>query len=192
MESKEFIKNNISRHCDMFNKIDNELISNIEHAANLISKTFTLGKSLYICGNGGSAADSQHLAAEFVGKFKKHRKALNAVSLSTDTSIITCIANDYSYNEIFSRQIEAIASKNDCLLCISTSGRSKNVIEANKMAKNIGLNTISLTGEEGGLLSKEVHIAIKIPSDDTAIIQEGHLFIEHMLCSLVEKNLGID
>ncbi len=109
-----------------------------------------------------------------------------------DTSIITCISNDYSYEEVFSRQIEAIASENDCLLCISTSGKSKNVIKANKVAKDIGLNTISLTGKEGGWLSKEVNIAIKIPSDDTAIIQEGHIFVEHMICSLIEKNLGFD
>lgn len=162
-------------------------IKTIERAAKLLQRSLKAKGKILLCGNGGSAADCQHIAAEFVGRFKKERKALPALALTTDTSALTCIANDYGYKDIFSRQIEGLGVKKDVLIAISTSGNSVNVLEAVKKAKRLGIKTIGLTGNRGGKLGKLCAIHINVPSSNTARIQESHICIGHILCELAEK-----
>lgn len=163
--------------------------ANIEKAARVMIASLKKGGKLLIFGNGGSAADSQHMAAELVGRFEKERKALGAIALTTNTSVLTAIANDYGYDVTFSRQIEALAKPEDVAFGISTSGNSKNVIDAVKKAKAMGLKTIGLTGKDGGGLKRECGICIVVGSDKTARIQESHLTICHILCRLIEEEL---
>jgi D-sedoheptulose 7-phosphate isomerase len=153
----------------------------------LIIQCLKDGGKVILCGNGGSAADSQHIAAEFVGRFKIDRNPLPAIALSTNTSILTCLGNDYSYQVIFSRQVQALAKKEDVLIAISTSGRSINVIEAVKTAKSIGLKSIALTGKDGGKLAKIADVSFIVPSNETPRIQESHITIAHIICELVEE-----
>jgi D-sedoheptulose 7-phosphate isomerase len=160
---------------------------NIEKASLLIIESLKKGGKLVSFGNGGSAADSQHITAELVGRFKAERKALAAVALTTNTSSITAIANDYSYDEIFARQLEAIGNKGDVALGISTSGNSKNVIAAMAKARSIGMKTIALIGGDGGRLKGECDISIIVPSRSTPRIQESHLLVCHVLCALIEE-----
>jgi D-sedoheptulose 7-phosphate isomerase len=159
---------------------------NILKAARLISGALKAGGKLLICGNGGSAADSQHVAAEMVVRFQKERRALPAIALTTDTSLITAEANDHGFNTIFSRQVEALGRKGDVLLAISTSGRSPNVLAAVKAAKRKGLKTVGLSGKGGGKMVKACDICIVAEGDTTYRIQESHLAIEHLICNLVE------
>ncbi len=166
-----------------------ENINKIEEAIKVIIKALQTGNKILFFGNGGSAADSQHLAAEFVGRFQMERKALSAISLTTDTSVITSLANDYSFDCIFKRQIEALGNKGDIAFGISTSGNSKNVIEGIKKAKDQGLVTIALTGNDGGVLKKISDICLIVPSKSTARIQESHSVIGHTICELVEKEI---
>lgn len=140
-------------------------------------------------GNGGSASDCQHIAAEFVGRFQKERKAMPAISLTTNTSIITAVANDYDYAMVFARQVEALAQKNDVVIGISTSGKAKNVILGVKEAKKMGLKTVALTGGDGGELAKLADISLVVPSNVTARIQEAHITVGHIICSLAEQSL---
>lgn len=160
-------------------------------SASAIVKTMKNGFRLYLCGNGGSAADCQHLAAEFTGRFVKDRKALPAIALTTDSSALTCIANDYSFDEVFSRQLSGLGIPGDCLLAISTSGNSKNIIECVKVAKSLGVLTIGLLGRDGGLLKDICDISIVVPSHVTARIQEAHILIGHSICGAVESELGL-
>lgn len=143
------------------------------------------------CGNGGSAADSQHLAAEFTGRFIKDRRPLPGLALSTDTSALTCIGNDYHFNDIFLRQIQALGKEGDCLIGISTSGNSENILRAFIAAKELGIKTIGLLGRDGGKLACLSDIAIIVPSDVTARIQEAHILIGHTICGGVEQALGL-
>ncbi|MGC8568206.1 MAG: D-sedoheptulose 7-phosphate isomerase [Candidatus Micrarchaeia archaeon] len=159
---------------------------NVYEAGNTIYKSMKNGGKLLIMGNGGSAADAQHIAAEFVGRFLKERRALPAMALHTNTSSITAIANDYSYEKVFSRQIEAFAKAGDVVLGISTSGNSKNVIEAMETAKSLGCTTIAMTGRSGGRLKEIADIAIKVDSNYTPIIQEMHITIGHIISKIVE------
>lgn len=147
---------------------------------------------LIIFGNGGSASDSQHIAAELVGRFKRERAGLPAIALTANTSILTALANDYGYDVVFSRQVEALGKKNDVAIGISTSGKAKNVTAAIKQAKKMGLKTIALTGGDGGELSKLVDVSLIVPSTVTARIQEAHITIGHILCELVEEILFPD
>lgn len=144
------------------------------------------GKVL-VFGNGGSAADAQHLVAELVGRFKKERKALAAISLNTNVSTITALGNDYSFDIIFARQLEALAQKEDIVIGISTSGNSKNVLEAFEVAKKIGCITVGLTGKDGGKIKDKVDYCLRVPSNNTPRIQEMHIVIIHIICSLVEE-----
>jgi D-sedoheptulose 7-phosphate isomerase len=147
---------------------------------------------IFFFGNGGSAADSQHLASEFVGRFQRERDPLPAISLTTDTSIITSLSNDYNFEIIFSRQIEAMGKKGDLAIGITTSGRSKNVILGLKKAREMGLKTIVFTGKGGKNLKNFVDICLAVPSSITARIQEAHITIGHIICELVEKTLFKD
>lgn len=155
-------------------------------AVHTIVKAFRDGQRLLIFGNGGSAADSQHVAAEFVGRFQKERRALPAVALTTDTSALTALGNDYSFDIIFARQLEAIGRAGDVALGISTSGNSRNVIEGIRKAREMGLRTIVLTGCKGGALAPLADIKLVVPSDNTARIQESHSCLLHCICELVE------
>lgn len=143
------------------------------------------------CGNGGSAADSQHLAAEFTGRFIKDRKPLPALALSTDTSALTCIGNDCSFDDIFVRQVQALGKSGDCLIGISTLGNSANVISTIKACKSLGITTIELLGRDGGKLKNLCDLSVVVPSDVTARIQEAHILIGHTICGAVEQSLGL-
>jgi phosphoheptose isomerase len=164
-------------------------IGNIEQAAKAIIESLKAGKKLLVFGNGGSAADSQHIAAELVGRFKMERKALPAIALTANTSILTAIGNDYGYDVVFSRQIEALGLSGDVALGISTSGNSKNVIAALKKARSIGMKTIALCGGSGGDMKKEADIAIVVAAKDTPRVQESHIMIAHIICALVENEM---
>ena len=185
------ISEHFSEHLKLIAELPALCSGSINIAGMQIAESLTNGGTLLWCGNGGSAADSQHLAAEFVGRFKKDRKALRSVALTTDTSVLTCIANDYNYEDIFSRQLEALARKGDILVVISTSGNSENVLRALKTAKELGVKTIALLGKDGGLAEAHADLAIVIPSDSTARIQEAHILIGHILCDLIEQELGL-
>ncbi len=167
-------------------KANNEkIVQAVESILELFKRN---GKVLFF-GNGGSAADSQHIAAEFIGRFKKERRALPAIALTTDTSILTALGNDYSFDVIFARQVEGLGSRGDLAFGISTSGNSRNVIEGIRAAKKTGLKTISLTGCGGGKLAPLTDISIIVPSSETARIQESHLCIIHTICELVENQI---
>ena len=163
------------------------LSEKIEKAVNEIIKCFSTQNKIVIFGNGGSAADAQHIVAEFIGRFQKERKSLPAIALTTDSSIITSLSNDYSYDIVFSRQCESLVLKGDVVLGISTSGNSKNVVEGIKTAKRIGAVTIGLLGGDGGTINNIVDIPIVVESTNTARIQEVHRVIYHIICGIVER-----
>lgn len=171
-------------------RVVNELKPEINNLAEVLINTLKNNNKILIMGNGGSAADSQHMAAELVGRFKKESLGLSAIALSTDSSIITCIANDYSFDEIFSRQVEAIANPRDVVIGISTSGKSKNVHKAMEKAKEVNCTTVSLLGSDGGEIVKSSDLSIVIPAQNTARVQECHILIIHILCELIENRLN--
>ena len=191
MNSIETITVHVKEHLELIGSIPELHAGQISVAATKIAQSLSNLGTLFWCGNGGSAADSQHLAAELVGRFKKDRKALRSIALTTDTSVLTCIANDYSYEDVFSRQIEALARDGDVLVAISTSGSSENVLQALKAAKKIGVKTIAILGKDGGQAKALADLAIVISSDSTARIQEAHILIGHILCDLIEQELGL-
>lgn len=164
-----------------------QLLKNIELAADKIVTVFKHGGKLLVCGNGGSAADSNHFAAELVCKYKRVRRALPAVSLAANMSIITAIGNDYDFNKVFSRQIEALGEKKDILFAISTSGNSSNIIEALKQAKKQRLYTIGLSGVTSGKMKNLCDLMLCVPSKETPRIQESHILIIHIICDLIER-----
>ncbi len=170
-------------------KIAKEILPDILEAGFETATRLKAGGTLFLCGNGGSAADAQHLAAELVSRLRMERAAIPALALTTDTSVLTAMANDYDYTQTFSRQVEAFGKKGDVLLGISTSGNSKNVVEAMKMAGEKGLYRIGLLGKDGGNLKDFVDLAIVVPSADTQRIQEGHITIGHILCDIIEQYL---
>jgi D-sedoheptulose 7-phosphate isomerase len=188
--TKASLHRHLNDHLELFRRLST-LLEPIGKASELISAAFATGQKLMLCGNGGSAADSQHLAAEFTGRFVKDRRPLAAIALSTDTSALTSIANDYSFDEVFARQVVALGRAGDCLLAISTSGNSRNVIRAAEEARAAGIHTVGLLGREGGKLLALCDVPIVVPSDSTARIQEAHVFIGHTLCAMVEEALQL-
>lgn len=164
-------------------------VTQIKEMADLMIECLRKNGKVILFGNGGSASDSQHIAAEFIGRFKKDRTALAAIALTTNTSVLTSLANDYGYEIIFSRQIEALGQKNDIAVGISTSGKAKNVALGIKQAKKMGIKTIALTGGDGGELAKLADTSLVVPSAVTARIQETHITIGHIICELVEQAL---
>lgn len=161
----------------------------LEKITSELVKCFKAEKKVMLCGNGGSAADSQHIAAEFVGRFHRERKSLPSIALTTDTSILTAIGNDYSYEDIFARQVEGLGVSGDVLIAISTSGNSPNVLKAAQRAKEKGIHTIGLTGQSGGKLAGMADILFKVPSKKTPHIQEIHITVLHAVSEAVEKAL---
>jgi D-sedoheptulose 7-phosphate isomerase len=156
-------------------------------AGELTAAAMKSGRKLMVCGNGGSAADAQHLVAEFVSRLTVDRPALRAIALTTDTSILTAIGNDYSYDNVFERQVEALGLEGDVLLAISTSGNSKNLLKALKLAHQMGIHTIAYTGNKGGAMAELADINVIIPSNVTMNIQESQLALEHIFCMVVER-----
>ena len=189
---KEIINHVFGEHIKAIEETHEIAFQNIKDAADLIAKSLKSGGTIFWCGNGGSAADSQHIAAEFVGRFKKDRQPLRSIALTTDTSVLTCIANDYSFKEIFSRQVDALGRKGDVLVAISTSGKSENIKQALIHAKKKGIKSIGLLGNNGGVCKNNTDISIIVPSNVTARIQEAHILIEHLLCELVECKLDLN
>jgi D-sedoheptulose 7-phosphate isomerase len=163
----------------------------IEVAGELLINTVKQGGKVLLCGNGGSAADCQHIAAELVVRYEKKRRAMAAIALTTDSSILTAHANDYDFETVFSRQVDALGNDKDCLIAISTSGKSKNILRAVESAKSKGMMVIGLTGCEGGELSKQATISVIVPSMVTARIQEAHILIGHWWCGAIEEALSV-
>ncbi|HLC48502.1 MAG TPA: D-sedoheptulose 7-phosphate isomerase [Candidatus Norongarragalinales archaeon] len=183
------IKKQLNEGAEIRRKSASQCAADIEKAFKLLLAAYAAGNKLLICGNGGSAADSQHIAAELVGRFKKERRALPAIALSTDTSILTSLSNDYAYEIVFKRQVEAHGAAGDVLLALSTSGNSGNVLAAAKEARKRGMKVVALTGQDGGKLRRLADVCIRVPSQETDKIQEVHIAIGHIICDLIEKSL---
>jgi len=186
---KDLIQNEFNEHVETVEQMTS-LFDDIAKAANLCIECLETGNKILIFGNGGSAADAQHIAAELVGRFKIERKGLSAIALTTDTSALTSIGNDYGYDYVFSRQVEALANPNDILLGISTGGSSKNVIEALRLGKEMKCKSLGFSGRDGGEMNEICDINLVVPAIDTPRIQEMHIFIGHTLCHLIENNLN--
>lgn len=186
---EETIRAQLQAHRAVLEAIEKELSSGIAQSCDLLAHALAKGKKLLVMGNGGSAADAQHFAAEIVGRFKLERRGLPALALTTDTSLLTAIANDYGFEAVFRRQIEALASAGDVVVGISTSGSSANVREALLLAGQMGCARIGLLGRDGGSIKDCVEIALTVPSHDTPRIQEGHITIIHIICDIVERTL---
>jgi D-sedoheptulose 7-phosphate isomerase len=187
---RAFLLSNLEEHRELFTRLES-VAGAVDAAAGLLVETLASGGKLMFCGNGGSAADSQHLASEFIGRFIKERRPLGALALTTDSSALTCISNDYSFDDVFYRQVAGLGRPGDCLIAISTSGNSRNVIRAAEAARGGGIRTVGLLGRDGGQLRALCDVPIVVPSTTTARIQEAHSFIGHTLCALVEQALGV-
>ena len=183
------IRKQLLDHRALIEVLEREMVPAIAEMSSLVSTALTNGNKLLVMGNGGSAADSQHFVAEIVGRFKMERRALPAVALTTDTSILTAIGNDYGFESIFSRQVEALAAPGDVVIGLSTSGNSPNILKALNAAREQGCRTIGLLGKDGGSIKAACDLALVVPSTDTPRIQEGHITIIHIVCDLVEKAL---
>ena len=185
----ERVKQFLKASGDLKHRVAETLSGEILEAAQTIRGRLASGGKLLLMGNGGSAADSQHIAAELIGRFKKERAAIPAIALTVDSSSLTALGNDYGFETIFSRQIEALATAKDAVIGISTSGNSQNVIRALNLARNMGAATIGLAGHGGGNMKDCVDICIVVPSDDTPRIQEVHITIGHIICEIIEQDL---
>lgn len=184
---KAFIESEFHAHIQSANKIFS-LTEKVEKVAKILTNALDKGNKILICGNGGSAADAQHFAAELTGRYKKERKGLSAIALSVDTSALTAIGNDYGFEFVFSRQVEALAKSGDVLFGISTSGNSANVLNAAKVAKSLGAMVVGLSGRDGGAFNQVSDINLVMPDNDTPRIQELHILVIHILCDIIEKN----
>jgi len=164
----------------------------VAQAARLVADALSGGGKVLLCGNGGSAADAQHIAGELVGRFRRERAPFPAIALTTDTSVLTCVANDYGFEDVFARQVEALGREGDVLIAYSTSGNSRNVLRAIEKAKTIGMKIVGMTGQSGGAMLERCDVCIRAPSDETPLTQECHAAAGHILCALVEDLLCND
>jgi len=185
------IEKSLKFHIETIESLLRQEVKNIERCAEFIHGVFARGNKVLLCGNGGSAADAQHIAAEFVGRYETERKPLAAIALTTDTSALTALANDYNFGKIFSRQVEALAQEGDLLIAISTSGNSPNIIEAVMTARRIGCQTLGLTGANGKKLASLCDESILVPAERTARIQEAHILIAHIWCEIIDAKLSL-
>lgn len=187
----KFIENQVKKSIGVKEAIiqDAELMALIKKVSEAVISTYKAGNKTLIAGNGGSAADAQHIAGEFVSRFYFDRPGLASIALTTDTSILTAIGNDYGFDNLFARQVQANGVKGDLFMGISTSGNSPNIINALEEAKKLGLTTVGLTGESGGRMAEICDYCIKVPSSETPRIQEAHIMIGHIICSVVEEEL---
>ncbi len=183
------ITSQLAAHRDVITRVEQELSPLIAEMVTLLVDTFNRGGKLLVMGNGGSAADAQHFVAEIVGRFKMERRGLPAIALSTDTSILTAIGNDYGFDKVFRRQVEALAVPGDLVVGISTSGNSPNVLQALELAREKGCRTVGLLGKDGGGIKNLCDLALIVPTNDTPRVQEGHITIIHIVCDLLEKSM---
>ena len=179
-------KKTIKAHEEAVVRLKQECIPVIEQMAEMCRQTLQNGHKILLCGNGGSAADSQHIAAEFVGRFVKERQGLPAIAFTTDTSILTAVGNDYGYDEVFRRQVEALGREGDVLIGISTSGNSGNVVKAFQQAKKQGIKTIAFTGMKESKMSALADLTLRVPAPVTARVQECHIMVGHMICEYID------
>ena len=186
---REKIKDILLESIQVKEEILRNQINQIAEVAELMIDCLKKDGKVIVFGNGGSASDSQHIAAELVGRFKKDRSALAGIALTTNTAILTSLANDYGYDVVFSRQVEALGKKNDVVLGISTSGKAKNVALGIKQAKKMGIKTVALSGGDGGEIVKLADVSLLVPSKITARIQEAHITIAHIICEMIEQEL---
>ena len=177
-------------HLETINAVMGSMEASLEDASKLIVEALKCGNKVLLCGNGGSAADAQHIAAELTGRYKSERRGLPAIALTTDTSALTAISNDYGYARVFDRQVEALANHGDLLIGISTSGNSDNIISALGTAKELGCTTLGLSGRDGGKMNDLCDVNLVVPSDDTPRIQEMHILFGHILCQIVDDNFS--
>jgi len=186
---QDFIANQVKKSYEVKQEIyaNEKLMQLIKEVSQVTTEAYKKGNKTLIAGNGGSAADAQHIAGEFVSKFYFDRPGLASISLTTDTSILTAIGNDYGYEKLFSRQVQANGNKGDIFIGISTSGNSKNILEALKECKEKGIITVGLTGQKGGAMAELCDYCIKVPSDETPRVQEAHILIGHIICAVVEE-----
>ena len=191
MDNKDLIRRVFLESAGLQEILCRSLVSEIEQLAMSMVEALKKGNKLLIIGNGGSAADAQHMAGELIGRFKGERAPLAAIALTTDTSVMTCLGNDYGFDKIFLRQIEALANPGDAVLAITTSGQSENIVQGVLMAKKKGALTLGLLGKDGGKVQELLDRAVVVPSDDTQRIQEAHLVIEHILCELIDNHFSI-
>lgn len=191
MSIKEVIKEQINDSISVKRSIceNDDIVKAIKESADEIIRCYKEGHTLLLCGNGGSAGDAQHIAGEMVARFRIERKALSAIAFNTNSSVVTAIGNDYEYNEIFKRQVEAFGHEGDVLIAISTSGNSESVVRAINKAKEMKIKTVSLLGKDGGECKGISDYAIVVPSGDTPRIQESHIMIGHIICDIVERSL---
>jgi D-sedoheptulose 7-phosphate isomerase len=186
---KNDIRNQLLQSIDIKTRALEFCVDSVEQAARLLIEVLRAGRTVYLCGNGGSAADCQHVAGELVGRFQLNRAALAALALTTDTSILTCVANDFDFEEIFARQLQAFGREGDCLIALSTSGNAVNVLKAAAVARQRKIKVIAFTGETGGQLKELADCLVAVPSEQTPRIQEVHITLLHIICGLVEKAL---
>jgi len=187
----EVITKEFEAHLKTIQAVIAQMETPLEEASKRIVNTLKNGNKILLCGNGGSAADAQHIAAELTGRYKTERRGLPAIALTTDTSALTAISNDYGYAKVFDRQVEALANKGDLLIGISTSGNSENIISALKTAKELGCSTVGFSGRDGGQMNKMCDINLVVPSDDTPRIQEMHILFGHTLCQIVDDAFDV-
>ena len=183
------LQRSLKEHLETIQDTLQSQLNNIERAGELLCRTLLQGNKVLLCGNGGSAADAQHIAAELVGRYESKRRAWPAIALTTDTSALTALSNDYGYEEVFARQVEALAAVDDVLLALSTSGTSANVLKAVSKAREIGCKTIALTGGAGEPLVSMCDLAVVVPATRTSRIQECHITIGHLWCELIDAQL---
>jgi len=187
---RELVKSTLEEHRQVVEKMA-ALEGEIASAGELCGSALAQGQRIYLCGNGGSAADAQHIAAELIGRFVHERRALRAIAVTTGTSALTAIGKDYGYDEVFGRQVEGLCREGDVLIAISTSGNSGNILKAVDAAHRAGASAIGLSGKSGGALDAKCDVSLVVPSDITARIQEMHIVIGHLICALVEEHLGL-
>ena len=187
---EQTILSELSSHKAVIDDVIEQLQEQILAVCKIAVKTLRNGNKILLMGNGGSAADSQHIAAELTGRYKNERKGLPAIALTTDTSALTAISNDYGYEHVFERQVESIANKNDLLIGISSTGNSNNIVKAFNCGKEIGCYTIGLSGKGGGLFNQNCELNLVIPSNDTPRIQEMHILIGHIICQVIDDSFS--
>jgi D-sedoheptulose 7-phosphate isomerase len=187
---KAMISNELQAHKEVIQKVIDQLQEDIFKASEMAIETLKRGNKILLFGNGGSAGDAQHIAAELTGRYKTERRGLPAIALTTDTSALTAIGNDYGYQRVFDRQVEALAAKGDLLIGISTSGNSPNVMSALKLGKEIGCLTLGMSGRGGGRMTEFCDLNLVVPSDDTPRIQEMHILIGHTICQAIDNALS--
>jgi D-sedoheptulose 7-phosphate isomerase len=187
---KQTINNEFQSHLETITSVINTMEEQLESASKLAVETLKNRNKILLCGNGGSAADAQHIAAELTGRYKTERRGLAGIALTTDTSALTAIGNDYGYDRVFDRQVESLANKGDLIIGISTSGNSKNVVNALRLARELGCKTLGLSGRDGGEMNKVCDINLVVPSNNTPRIQEMHILFGHTICQIIDNELS--